>query len=101
MPLYALIGRDGPRGAELRAQHRDAHLENLEPLAAASRIRFAGPLRNESGAPVGSLIVFEAPDLAAARAVAESDPYVTQGIFAIYDLHETTQVFPAALGEGP
>ena len=95
MPLFAFIGHDGPRGAELRKLHRPAHLE--EPLDAAGRIRFAGPLLDESGAPVGSVIVFEADDLESARAIAARDPYVVQGIFERYQVHGTLAVFPKPL----
>ena len=73
MPLYAMIGRDGTRGAELRKLHRAAHLEGLEPLDRAGRIHHAGPLLDEGGAPTGSLVIFEAPDLASARAIATID----------------------------
>ena len=93
MPLFALIGRDGPRAAELRRRHRPAHLEALRPLVRAGRVRFAGPLL-AAGAPVGSLVVFEAPDLAAARAIAASDPYVVHGVFATHELRETRDVLP-------
>jgi hypothetical protein len=96
VPLYVVIGRDGPRGGELRKLHRDAHLANLKPLADAGRVRFGGPLRDESGNPIGSVIIFEADDLAAARSFAESDPYVTEGIFATWEVRETTQVYPRA-----
>ena len=91
MPLFALVGRDGPGAPELRKLHRPAHLEKLRPLARAGRVRFAGPLV-EGGAPVGSLIVFEAPDLAAARAIAAADPYVLCGVFATHELRETRDV---------
>jgi nitroreductase/uncharacterized protein YciI len=94
MPLYAILGRDGRDGAYLRKQHREAHLAALAPLAAAGRVRFAGPLIGDSAAPIGSLIVIEAPDLAAARAIAERDPYVTRGVFASFEVRETRQVFP-------
>jgi uncharacterized protein YciI len=93
MPLFALVGRDGPGAIELRKQHRPAHLENLRPLVRAGRVRFAGPLL-EDGAPVGSLVVFEAPDLAAARAIAAGDPYVLHGVFASHELRETRDVLP-------
>jgi len=93
MPLYAMIGRDGPRGLELRKLHREAHLARLEPLARAGRIRHAGPLRDATGEPCGSLVVFEAESLAAARALAAGDPYVTQGVFASHELFETLAVF--------
>lgn len=94
MAHFALIGRDGPRGAELRKRHREAHLERLEGIAAQGRVRHAGPLLDAGGAPVGSLVVFEARDLAEAREVAEADPYVTEGIFERYELFETRIVFP-------
>jgi uncharacterized protein YciI len=94
MPWFALIGRDGPRGAELRRRHREAHLRGIAPLAEAGRVRHAGPLLGEDGAPTGSLIVFEARDLAAARALAASDPYVVEGIFERWELFETRVVFP-------
>jgi uncharacterized protein YciI len=94
VPLFVLIGRDGPRGPELRGLHRDAHLRNLEPLARSGRVRFAGPLRDAGGHPRGSVIVFEADDLDAARAFAAGDPYVRQGVFESHEVFETLQVFP-------
>jgi uncharacterized protein YciI len=95
MPVFAFIGFDGSRGAELRKRHRPAHLAGLEGLAAAGRIRHAGPLLDAAGAPVGSLILFEADSLADAAALAARDPYVTEGIFERYVVHETRAVFPA------
>ena len=92
MPFYAFIGTDGPRGAELRKLHRPAHLERLEKLADAGRVRHAGPLLDDDGAPSGSVIVFEADDAAAAREIAAGDPYVTAGIFERHEVHETKVV---------
>lgn len=94
VPLYVLIGRDGPRGAALRRAHREAHLRNLEPLARSGRVRFAGPLRDAAGDPRGSVVVFEATDLDAARSVAAGDPYVLEGVFESHEVFETAQVFP-------
>jgi uncharacterized protein YciI len=94
MPLFAFTGFDGPRGAELRPLHRPAHLAGLEPLAAAGRIVHAGPLLDDAGQPLGSLILFEAESLADARALAARDPYVTEGIFERHAVYETRVVFP-------
>jgi uncharacterized protein YciI len=94
MPLYVLIGRDGPQGVELRKTHREAHLRNLEPLDRAGSVRFGGPLVDADGAPCGSVVIFEADDLAAAQAFAAGDPYVTEGIFASYEVLETRAVLP-------
>lgn len=94
MPHFAIIGRDGPRGAELRKRHRVAHLAGMEPLSAAGRIVHAGPLLDEAGQPQGSLIVLEAADLAEARAIAARDPYVVEKVFATHEVIETKVVFP-------
>ena len=94
MPLFAWIGYDGPRGAELRKLHREAHLANLAPLDAAGRVVHAGPLLGEDGTPLGSLILFEAEDLAVARAFAAQDPYVVGGVFERHEVHPTRVTFP-------
>jgi uncharacterized protein YciI len=94
MGLFVLIGHDGPRGAELRKRHREAHLRNLAPLAAAGRVAYAGPLLDAEAAPAGSVVVFEAEDLDAARALAAADPYVTEGVFERFEVWGTRRVFP-------
>jgi len=94
MPLFVMLGTDGPRGAELRPLHRPAHLENLAPLARDGRVAYAGPLLGPGGQPCGSLVVFEAESLVAARAFAETDPYVSEGVFERIQLWETRQVLP-------
>jgi uncharacterized protein YciI len=92
MPLYAFIGTDGPRGIELRKIHREAHLAGLDELVAQDRIAHAGPLLDSNGGPVGSVVIFEADGLDAARAIAARDPDVTEGIFERWQLHETKVV---------
>ncbi len=94
MPFYAFIGRDGKKGLERRKLHREARLESLRDLEAAERIRHAGPLLDDSGRPIGSLIVFEAPSLEHARARAAADPYVVHEVFERYEVRETKVVFP-------
>jgi hypothetical protein len=94
MPLFVYRGQDGPAGAELRKTVRERHLAHLQPLADAGRIRFAGPLLDENDAPCGSLVVFEADDLAAARQVAENDPYLVEGVFESVDVRGTRGVLP-------
>jgi hypothetical protein len=98
MPLFVILGRDGPRGATLRPTHRPAHLAGLEPLDAAGRLLYAGPLVGEAGDPVGSVIVLEAASLDEARSIAARDPYVVEGIFAEHEVYETKRVFPRDAG---
>ena len=96
MGLYVYIGRDGPRGAELRKTVRERHIAHIETLDAAGRIVYAGPLRSSDEAPCGSLIVLEAEDFAAAEAIAQQDPYTVEGVFERVDVHGTLAVFPKA-----
>jgi hypothetical protein len=96
MAHFVLIGRDGARGLELRKLHRDAHLANLRPLADAGRVVYAGPIFDAAEQPCGSVIVFGAESLEAARRFAASDPYVVHGIFASYEVFASRQVFPGA-----
>ena len=94
MALFVLIGRDGARGPELRPRHRGAHLRNLRPLALAGRIVHAGPLLDDAGAPCGSVVLFDAADLASAHRFAANDPYVVEGVFGSWEVLATRQVFP-------
>jgi uncharacterized protein YciI len=93
---FVLIGRDGARGPQLRPRHREAHLRNLAPLVDAGRLVYAGPLLDAAGAPCGSVVIFDAPDLASAQGFAASDPYVVEGVFERWEVLGTRQVFPEA-----
>ena len=94
MGLNVYIGRDGPRGAELRKTLREQHIAHIEALDAAGRIVYAGPLRDRDEAPCGSLIVLDAEDFDAAEAIAQQDPYTVEGVFERVDVHGTLAVFP-------
>ncbi len=94
MPLFVYQGQDGPNGLELRKSVRERHLAHLKQLVDAGRVRFAGPLIDASDAPYGSLVIFEADDLESARKVAESDPYLTEGVFERVDVQGTKAVLP-------
>lgn len=97
MPLFVILGHDGPRGAERRPEVRPRHLEHLRPLDREGRVLVAGPLFADDGrTPRGSLIVLEAPDLDAARELAARDPYVAEGVFDRYEVRPFTRVFPEA-----
>ena len=94
MSLFVYIGKDGPQGSELRKTVRERHIGHIEKLDAAGRIVFAGPLRDRDEEPCGSVIVFEADDFASAEAVAQSDPYTAEGVFASVAVHGSLAVFP-------
>jgi uncharacterized protein YciI len=82
--LIALIARDKPGHLQTRLDNRDAHVAYLKASGAA--IHMAGPLLDDGGDMAGSLIILDLPDIAAARAWADADPYGKAGLFASVDL---------------
>jgi uncharacterized protein len=88
--LFVIIGHDGPNGAALRPAVRPAHLENLQPLVDAGRVVVGGPFTDGSG----SLIVADFESAGAAKAFADSDPYVTQGVFERVEIKPFRKVVP-------
>lgn len=95
MPVFVMIGRDGPGALERRPEIRPRHLAHLDPLSRAGRILFAGPLFDDDGrTPRGSVVVFTAESLEDARAIAARDPYVTGGVFASHEVRPSLRVFP-------
>jgi len=85
MPQFALLCLDKPDSLPVRLAAREAHLAYLAGYA--QEVRLAGPLLDDKGDPAGSLIVLEAPDIAAARALSAGDPYTLAGLFQKVDIH--------------
>ncbi len=75
--LIALIAHDKPDALQIRKDTREAHLDYLK----ATNVSQAGPLLDDDGQMIGSLIVLDVADMAAAREWAENDPYAKAGLF--------------------
>lgn len=88
--IFVIIGYDGPDGQVKRRLHRDAHLQRMDGLDKAGKVILAGPLTDGAG----SLIIIEAASLSEAQAFADSDPYVTEEVFARYEIHPFMQIYP-------
>lgn len=88
MPLYALICTDKPDHEPLRKATRDAHLAYLNGTGC---VVMAGPFL-DNGTMIGSLVVIEAADRAAAAAWAKDDPYALAGLFADVRIEEWKKV---------
>jgi uncharacterized protein YciI len=78
--LFALICTDKPNSLDVRQNNRPAHLAFLENLG--SDMKAAGPFVDDEGKPTGSLVIIQAENLAAAKAIAAQDPYATAGLFS-------------------
>ena len=88
--IFVIIGHDGPDGQEKRKLYRQAHLDRMYPLDKAGKVLLAGPFTDKAG----SLIVLDMPSFEEVQTFLKDDPYVTQGVFARYEIHPFLQVFP-------
>lgn len=82
--LFALLCTDKPDSLDLRMSVRPNHLKYLESLGTA--LEAAGPFTSDEGSPIGSLVIIEAADRAAAQAMAANDPYAKAGLFAAVEI---------------
>ncbi|MEX0348288.1 MAG: YciI family protein [Paracoccaceae bacterium] len=81
--LIALIARDKDGALQTRLDNRSAHLAYIEENA--SMVAQAGPLLDGENM-IGSLIILDVPDMAAAQSWADNDPYAKAGLFQSVDL---------------
>ena len=78
--LFAFYCRDKEGHGQVRLDNRTAHLEHLK--SQGERVQAAGPLISDDGtAMLGSLLVVDFEDRAAAEAFAAADPYAQAGLF--------------------
>ena len=97
---YAIIATDTADSLELRKQARPAHLDRIRNLVDEGRVLVAGPHpaidAEDPGAAgfTGSLMILDFPDLEAATAWAESDPYVEAGVFESVTVKPFRKVLP-------
>ncbi len=81
--LFAISCFDKPGSLALRQATRPAHLD----FVTGQHVVIGGPLLDAEGQPCGSLLLFEAPDRAAAEAFVAADPYGQAGLFERVTIH--------------
>ncbi|WP_372397467.1 YciI family protein [Azospirillum sp. HJ39] len=86
---------DKAGAADIRAANRTEHLAYLE--ANAGRIFAAGPLlSDDQSGMVGSLLIVDCADAAAAQEFAGNDPYAKAGLFDSVTIRPWRRVYPKA-----
>ncbi len=84
---------------ELRAATRAEHLAYVQQVH--DDIIVAGPLLDDDGEPIGSMLLIEFPDRKSAVNFAANDPYALAGLFSSVAVTAWRQTFPmASLPEG-
>ncbi len=97
--LYAIISEDHPGTLNKRLAARPDHLARLEALRDAGRLILAGPhpaIDSDNPAEAGftgSLVVAEFNSLADAQHWADTDPYLTAGVYARVTVKPFKRVF--------
>ena len=81
--LIALIARDKDGHLQTRKDNRDAHLSYIE---ATEVVQQAGPLLSDAGDMIGSLVILDVADMAAAEDWAANDPYAKADLFESVEL---------------
>ena len=94
--LFSFTLLDAPGSAALRAEVRPAHKAYLAEVA--ERIAFAGPLLGDDGGAVGSLLVIDFADRAAALAWIEAEPFTHAGVYGTRQLHAFRNLWPQKTG---
>ena len=98
--LYAIISQDKEGTLSLRMETRPAHIKRLEALKGEGRLVLAGPYPAvDNGDPgdagfTGSLIVAEFDSLERAQTWADTDPYVTAGVYEKVTVKPFKKVLP-------
>lgn len=92
VPTFAIYCIDKPLQRELRAATRAEHLSYLEQVR--DIIVVAGPLLDDEGNPIGSMLLMNFPDRRAAVAFAADDPYARAGLFASVAVTAWRQTLP-------
>lgn len=82
MPFYIFRGIDGPDGAAIRTDIREAHRAYIRTSTPECRVVAGGPLVNDhSGEMFGTLLVLEANERGAAQEFLRGDPYAKAQLF--------------------
>ncbi len=80
--LIALIARDKAGALQSRLDNRPAHVDYLKSTGVVSQ---AGPLLDGDDM-IGSLVILDVDDMAAAQSWADNDPYAKAGLFESVEL---------------
>lgn len=90
---FAIYCKDKAGHQQVRMDNRPAHIEHLKKHE--KHLVCTGPLLTEDGqGMVGSLLVVDFADRAAAEAFAASDPYAKAKLFQSVEITPFRKVFP-------
>jgi uncharacterized protein YciI len=80
---FLLLAYDGMDNLALqrRLKVREEHLKNISLLKSAGEFLIGGAILDESGKMIGSMIVYDFPDLQTLEKRLIDEPYITGGVW--------------------
>jgi uncharacterized protein len=94
--VYIFFLLDRPDTEALRMTVRSSHRTYLETVA--HHIAFAGPLLDEKGTMIGSLLAIDFPTEIDARAWLSQEPFTQAGLYASIQIHAFENRWPQKTG---
>jgi len=95
--FFVLFALDHPEKLELRLATRAQHMDYI--AASGGLVKAAGPLLADDGETmIGTLMVVDVADRAAAETWIRQDPYDKAGLFARVDIHPWRWTFGVPKG---
>lgn len=81
MAYFCVHAFDRPGRLDDRKRLRDSHRARLRQHDHPVAVRIGGPLLDDEGAMIGTMLVIEAETRAAVEAYLAGDPYMREGLF--------------------
>lgn len=91
--LYHILCHDKRGSLQTRLDNREAHLAVVKALG--ERLFAAGPLLNSEDEMIGSVLIIDFDDDAAANDFCEQDPYAQAGLFEQVTVTRWRKTLPA------
>lgn len=87
MPYFVIYALDKAGVSDIRSLHRPAHRERLrEPDSPDIWVHSGGPLEDDNGQMIGSMLIIEAPTKATVETFIDEDPYSIAGLYECVDI---------------
>jgi len=87
---FLLLAHDGtdPEALQRRLNVREEHLKRISLLKSSGEFLFGGAILDNNGKMIGSMIVYDFPDLQSLEEKLKDEPYLTEKVW------EKTEIQP-------
>lgn len=87
MPYFVIYALDKPDSSDIRDTHRAAHRARLrDPGDLPITFHVGGPMTDDDGKMIGSMLVVEAPSKEVVETFEHGDPYSVNGLYERVDI---------------